>query len=274
MTKVYVITGGTGGMGIASAKKLGYDAAILLADMNEARLKETVVELNAAGIKQVEIAICDVTNREAVKALVEKTKTMGDFAGIIHTAGLSPVMADWKTIMTVNAVGTAIILDEFIEIASPITSVVCISSMSAHMFPATPEMRQFLTDPLADGFMEKAETMSKGESRLSYPLSKISVIEVVKDRAWAWGQKGARINSISPGTINTTMGQAEKSESSIMAVMLAHTPLGREGEASEIAKAVGFLTSDESSYVTGTDLLVDGGTIANAARMQESLKQQ
>jgi len=95
---------------------------------------------------------------------------------------------------------------------------------------------------------------------------------MVKDLAWAWGEKGARIASISPGTINTAMGRAKKEESDMIAVLLAHTPLRREGEAEEIASVVGFLTSDAASYVTGIDILVDGGTIANMARMHASMQ--
>jgi len=272
MVKVYVITGGTGGMGKASAKVLGKQGALLLADMNEERLVTTAAELKAEGIETVEYAICDISDRAAVKALADKATSMGEFAGIIHTAGLSPTMADWKTIMNVNAVGTAIILDEFIEIATPGSVAVCISSMSAHMVPAPPELRAVLKYPLADGFMEEMEVATKGTNAGSYPLSKIAVIEMVKDLAWAWGEKGARIASISPGTINTAMGRAEKEESDMMAVLLAHTPLRREGEAEEIASVVGFLTSDAASYVTGIDILVDGGTIANMARMSASMQ--
>ncbi len=116
------------------------------------------------------------------------------------------------------------------------------------------------------------EVATKSTNAGSYPLSKIAVIEMVKDLAWAWGEKSARIASISPGTINTAMGRAEKEESDMMAVLLAHTPLRREGEAEEIASVVGFLTSDAASYVTGIDIFVDGGTIANMARMKASMQ--
>ncbi|AWE07114.1 short-chain dehydrogenase [Lysinibacillus sp. 2017] len=273
MSKVYVITGGTGGMGKATALRLGKKGALLLADMSEERLAATAAELKEAGIQTVEYMTADISNREAVKALAEKAASMGELAGLVHTAGLSPTMADWKKIMEVNAVGTAYILDEFLKIAGPETAAVCMSSMSAHMVPAPPELREMLKNPLAEGFMEKMEVATKGSTAASYPFSKISVIEMVKDLAWAWGEKGARLTSISPGTIDTQMGRAEKQQSQQMAVLLAHTPLRREGDADEIAKVVEFLLSDAASYVTGTDILVDGGTIANMARMRQAMQQ-
>lgn len=273
MTKVYVITGGTGGMGKATAIRLAKQGALLLADMSEERLAQTAEELKAIGATTVEYMVADISNRESVKALADKAAKMGELAGLVHTAGLSPTMADWKKIMEVNAVGTAYILDEFIKIAGPNTSAVMISSMSAHMVPATPELLGALKNPLVAGFMDTMEAMTKGTNQASYPFSKRSVVEMVKDLAWAWGEKGARVNSISPGTIDTAMGRAEKEESQQMAVLLAHTPLRREGDADEIAKAVEFLLSDAASYVTGTDLLVDGGTIANMARMRQAMQQ-
>jgi NAD(P)-dependent dehydrogenase (short-subunit alcohol dehydrogenase family) len=96
---------------------------------------------------------------------------------------------------------------------------------------------------------------------------------MVEDQAWEWGQKGARIVSVSPGTINTPMARQEAAQSEQMKQLLDNTPLGREGEAGEIASTVAFLCSDASSYITGTDIRVDGGTIANIQRLAR-IKQQ
>ena len=272
MSKVYVITGGTGGMGKASARLLGKQGALLLADVNEERLAATAEELKAEGVETVEYMTVDITDRAAVKALADKAASMGEFAGIIHTAGLSPTMADWKKIMEVNAVGTAYILDEFIELAVPGSVAVCTSSMSAHMVPYNPELYDMLKNPLAQGFMETMEAATQGSPGASYSLSKVSVIQMVKDRAWFWGEKGARVVSLSPGTINTAMGRQEAQQSEQMAVLLENTPLRREGEATEIASVVEFLVSDAASYITGTDILVDGGTIANMPRMRGKMQ--
>jgi len=273
MQKVYVITGGIGGMGKAAALRLGKQGALLLADINEERLAATAAELKEAGIETVDFMTADISNRADVSALSEKAASMGELAGLVHTAGLSPTMADWRKIMEVNAVGTAYILDEFLKLAVPGTVAVCISSMSAHMVPATPELRVVLKNPLAEGFIEKMEAATQGSPNASYPFSKISVIEMVKDLAWVWGEKGARLTSISPGTIDTAMGRAEKEQSQQMALLLQHTPLRREGDADEIAKVVEFLVSEAASYVTGIDILVDGGTIANMARMRQAMQQ-
>lgn len=271
MSNVFVITGGSGGIGKATAKLLGKQGIILLADVNEERLAAAAIELKEAGIEHVAYQVVDVTNREDVKALATKASQMGKLAGLVHTAGLSPTMANWKKIMEVNAVGTAYILAEFINYATENTVVVCISSMSAHLVPATSELRENLKDPLDEHFMEKMEGATQESSEGSYPLSKIAVIEMVKDQAWCWGEKGARIVSISPGTINTQMGRAEAAQSQMMSVLLQNTPLRREGEPSEIASVIEFLFSDAASYITGTDILVDGGTIANMARMRSKM---
>ncbi|QUG42030.1 SDR family oxidoreductase [Psychrobacillus sp. INOP01] len=272
MTKqVYVITGGSGGMGKATAELVGKKGTILLADVSEERLVQTKEELATKGITDVHYQTVDITSKENVAGLAEKASQLGKLKGLVHTAGLSPTMADSKRITEVNLVGTGIILDAFLPLATMGTSVVCISSMSGHMAPRQGPYTEFLKQPLADDLIETMEQFSQGNSGASYSLSKLGVILIVEDQAWAWGEKGARITSISPGTINTPMGRQEASQQEQMKMMLEITPLRREGEASEIASAVEFLLSDAASYITGIDLRVDGGTIANLNRVQ-SLK--
>lgn len=274
MTKnVYVITGGSGGMGKATAELVGNKGTLLLADVSEERLILTKEELAAKGITDVHYQTVDITSKENVALLAKKASQLGTLKGLVHTAGLSPTMADSKRITEVNLVGTGIILDAFLPLATLGTSVVCISSMSGHMAPRQGPYTEILKNPLAENVIEKMEQFSQGDSGASYSLSKLGVLLIVKDQAWAWGEKGARITSISPGTINTPMGRQEASQQEQMKMMLEITPLRREGEASEIATAVEFLLSDAASYITGIDLRVDGGTIANLNRVQ-GLKNQ
>ena len=93
----------------------------------------------------------------------------------------------------------------------------------------------------------------------AYQLSKAALVRMCRDRAAAWGARGARIVSLSPGLIATPMGALEFAAQPEKRRLLPLTPLGREGTMVEIADAVEFLLSDRASFITGIDLLVDGG---------------
>ncbi len=269
MTKqVYVITGGSGGMGKSTAELVGKKGTVLLADVSEERLIRTKEELAAKGITDVHYQTVDITSKENVAALAKKTAELGTLKGLVHTAGLSPTMADSKRITEVNLLGTGIVLEAFLPLAVEGTSVVCISSMSAYMTPRQGPYIDVLKKPLAENIVETMEQFAQGNPGAAYGLSKLGVQLIVEDQAWAWGEKGARITSLSPGTINTPMGRQEAEKQKEMQTMLEITPLRREGEASEIASAVEFLLSDAASYITGIDLRVDGGTVANLAKVK------
>lgn len=269
MTKhVYVITGGSGGMGKATAELVGKKGTVLLADVSEERLVQTKEDLAAKGITDVHFQTVDITSKENVAALAKKAAELGTLRGLVHAAGLSPTMADSKRITEVNLVGTGIVLDAFLPLATQGTAVVCISSMSGYMAPRQGLYTEVLKQPLAENVIETMEQFTQGDSGAAYSLSKLGVLLIVEDQAWIWGEKGARITSLSPGTINTPMGRQEASQQEQMKTMLDITPLRREGEASEIATAADFLLSDAASYISGTDLRVDGGTTANLNRLQ------
>lgn len=267
MKKVYVITGGSGGMGKEIAKYLGKKGSLLLVDIKEDRLATTVQELATKGITDVTIKTADIANQLQMQELADEAAKLGELGAIVHTAGLSPTMADSKKIMDVNLVGTAYILEAFLPYAQLGTVAVCIASMAAHMAPRVGPYSEILKKPLAPDFVEQMEVFTQGSSGTAYSLSKLGVLLIVEDQAWAWGQKGARIVSVSPGTIDTAMGRQEATQSKEMKSLLANTPLGREGESKEIASVVNFLCSEESSYITGTDIRVDGGTIANVQKL-------
>ncbi len=266
--QVYVITGGSGGMGKATAELVGKKGIVLLADVSNERLIQTKEELATKGITDVHIQTVDITSRENVEALAEKAAELGTLKGLVHTAGLSPTMADSRRITEVNLVGTGIVLEAFLPYATEGTAVVCISSMSGYMPPRQGPYMDVLKQPLAENVVETMEQFAQGNPGAAYSLSKLGVQLIVEEQAWTWGEKGARITSLSPGTINTPMGRQEASKQAEMKKMLEITPLRREGEAKEIATAVEFLLSDAASYITGIDLRVDGGTVANLAKQK------
>jgi NAD(P)-dependent dehydrogenase (short-subunit alcohol dehydrogenase family) len=139
-----------------------------------------------------------------------------------------------------------------------------VASMAAHFAPATPEQRPLLDLPLQAGFIDKlAATLPQPPSpQAAYSLSKIGVVRLCERRATAWGRQGARIVSLSPGMIETPMGLMEFEREPVKRQLLATSPIARQGTMDEIVDAAEFLLSDRASFMTGTDLLVDGGVVA------------
>lgn len=273
INNVYVITGGSGGMGKATAELVGKYGTVLLADISIERLEQTKNELASKGITDVHYQAVDITSKENLAALVQKVQELGTLKGLVHTAGLSPTMADARRILDVNLVGTINVLEAFYPLATEGTSAVIISSMSGYMVPRQGPHMEAINNPFAENALEAFEQLAQGNPGAAYSMSKLAVQIIAEQQAFEWGQKGARINSLSPGTINTPMGRQEAAQQKQMAQLLEITPLKREGEPSEIATAIEFLLSDAASYITGIDLRVDGGTVPTMAKFQAGQEQ-
>ena len=189
----------------------------------------------------------------------------------MHTAGVSPSLADWSTIIHVNLLGTVNVLDAFLPLAGPGSSAICLASTAAYTFPTSPEIDAVLDDLYADDLMAQLEPLlrpldvEKSEFSFgirAYGASKHGVIRLVEGRVSDWAAPGARIVSISPGTVITPMGRAENAANPRDAETVNITPLRRRGMPTDIASAADFLSSDLASYITGTDVRVDGGIVA------------
>ena len=116
MQTVAVITGGAGGMGLATAKRLGKTHQLLLSDVNAERLHAAVTELQQQGMT-AQAMVCDITDRAAVDALARCAQNMGTVTAVAHTAGISPQMAGPEAILRVNALGTICITEAFHALA-------------------------------------------------------------------------------------------------------------------------------------------------------------
>jgi len=255
---VAVITGGGGGMGRACARRLAGGSSLLLADASERNLAEALAELEADGIEAAGI-VCDVADPTAVAALAERAAGPGTLGPLVHIAGLSSTMAEPPRILTVNLTGTALVLDAFLPLAGPGSVALCIASMAGHR--SGPEAYdELLLEPRAPDFLSRLEAAVVLDGGKAYDLSKRGVIVQVERRAEAWARRGARILSLSPGLIATPMGDRAVSGRGRHLADLA--PLRRLGTADEIAAVVAFVCSPAASYMTGTDLRVDGGVIA------------
>ena len=254
-----VVTGAASGMGKACAARLrGAADRLVLADVQPA-LDEVARDLDATAVR------CDVTDRDAVARLAAVAREHRPLRALVHAAGVSPTMSDWRAMFTVNLVGTALLLDAFTPLVEAGTAAVCFASSAAHQVPDDPALAAIVDDPRAPDLLDRLVAHIT-ESGMGYAWSKRGVVQLVQRTAADWGPRGARICSLSPGIIETPMGRQELEQQPMMTLMLEHTPLQRVGRAEEVAAVVEFLVSDAASYVTGTDLLVDGGVVPSFRR--------
>jgi NAD(P)-dependent dehydrogenase (short-subunit alcohol dehydrogenase family) len=267
MNLVSVITGGAGGMGAATAKLVGRDHTIVLCDVRQDRLDDVAATLTDLGISPV-IVNCDVTDRQAVNRLFETASGHGKLASVIHTAGVSPSMGDADYVMRTNALGTVNVNKAFYETAADGAAIVNVASMAAHMLPE--EMIPTAQFPLAledeDGFMDDMLAAcnivpEEARSGIAYAVSKSFVRWYSTSQAEAFNGRGLRIVSVSPGSIDTEMGRLE--EQAGAGAMVANAAVPRWGRPEEMAELLAFCASDKAGYLTGTDILNDGGVIAS-----------
>lgn len=253
-----VVTGAAGGMGRPTAARLAAPGRrLLLCDLHEAPLAALAVELRAIGA-EVEILVGDVATADFPAQVLAR---LGDAAigVLVHTAGLSPTMADGRRILEVNLFATRRLVDALRPRFAAGGSAVLISSCSAYLIPPgafDAPLKEWLRTGSADALLAATPT-----PQTAYPVSKAGVIALVAHEATAFGAIGVRITSISPGCIDTAMGRAEMQESELMVEMIGKTPLGRLGTGDEIASVAEFLCSPAASYISGCDIQVDGGIV-------------
>lgn len=251
---------GAGGMGMAVARRLGQNHRILLADRNLDHAARMAEAMRSDGYDAQPFA-CDVTDQAQVDALAAAAKQAGRVRTLANVVGLSPSMGDFRAVIGVNIVGATRIAEAFLPIMESGGCAIYISSMAGHMKPLSPEARALLDAPLEEGMTEKLEQLvgEEANSSTAYLLSKASLNRMCKRRAKEWGRRGVRIVSLSPGLIATPMGALEFEKQPMKYNLLAATPIEREGTMLEIANVVEFLASDKASFISGTDILVDGG---------------
>jgi NAD(P)-dependent dehydrogenase (short-subunit alcohol dehydrogenase family) len=252
-----VVIGAGSGMGAAVAHLLPRGGRrVLLADQDHAAAAAVADGLPG----DVDAVGCDITDDDAVAALVDRA---GHLGALVLTAGLSPHMGDGRRIIAVNLIATDAVIRAFEPSIGPGSVAVCFASMAAHLVPADPAVDELLDEPMSVTLLDDLDALGLvAHSGLAYAISKRGVIRLVERRARMWGARGARLVSISPGVIDTPMGRLEDANEPSMAVMVAESALARQGRPEEVAAVAVFLASDAASYVTGVDVLVDGGTVA------------
>ncbi|WP_328353333.1 SDR family oxidoreductase [Mycobacterium sp. NBC_00419] len=267
MTGVSIITGGAGGMGLATATILGRENELVLCDVRGERLDAAASTLSELGITATTVN-CDVTDRQAVTRLFETAAALGPLASVVHTAGVSPSMGDADYIVATNALGTVHVNEAFFASAPQGAAIVNVASMASHMLPdeivptghfdlALTDEQRFLDEMLTACDLA-GEQMRSG---LAYSLSKYFVRWYSTSQAERFNGRGLRIVSVSPGSVDTEMGLLE--EKAGAGAMVADFAVPRWGKAEEMAELFAFCVSDRAGYLTGTDILNDGGVIAS-----------
>lgn len=267
MTNVAVVTGGAGGIGLETARLIGRDHHVVISDTDPARLERALADLTRSGVA-CDASVCDVTDGASVRATIRRASEHGRVAAVIHAAGISPQMADPVTIMRVNAIGTVNVVEASLEVATDGFALVNVASMAAHLVPTilmpTRTYPLALTDP--EAFVVRTTLVPRifrdriRRSGLAYSISKHFVVWLSRTSAGEFGEKGARVVSVSPGSIDTAMGRLEEKSGS--AKMLETAALKRFGRPEEIAELLIFCASSRASYLTGVDVLCDGGVVA------------
>ncbi|MDT7762392.1 MAG: hypothetical protein QOC63_1812 [Mycobacterium sp.] len=263
---VLVITGGAGGMGLACARALADRGRLLLVDLREDLLDQARIGLGGQGAV-VDTLRCDVTSASDVAAVADRVRELGHLRCLVHTAGVSPEMADAATVLDVDLAGSVRITDALFPLVNLGSSAILIGSIAGYSdVPAAVE--PLLDDPLADGFLAAVEQAlgQPLDSATAYVLAKRGVTRLAERLATPWGKRGGRTVAISPGLIDTPMGRLELDRQPLIPMMIEVTPVKRPhrplpGRPEDIAATVAFLESDAAAFVSGCDIRVDGGLV-------------
>lgn len=257
---------GAGSMGMAIAERVAQNRIVLLGDISEKALETSRQKLEYSGY-HVETMRVDASDKDSIYAFAKKAKELGNVKYYIHTAGASPNQTNPQHMIKLDLIGSAYALDAFGEVMAKDGAGILISSQTGYMLPQplTNEEEYALTMTPADELSQLPMLQPNVivNSGIAYVMSKRANQLRVRKAAIDWGKRGARINTISPGVVVTPLAYDEfRAAGEGYQKMIEASAMHRVGNPAEIANAAQFLLSDQASFITGTDLLVDGGTIA------------
>ena len=266
MKNVMILTG-AGQIGMAIARRMGYGMKVVIGDKKMENAQTISLTMNEAGFDTVAVEM-DLSSRESIQAIIAEAQKYGPITMLVNAAGVSPSQAPIEAILKVDLYGTAVLLEEVGKVIAPGGVGVTISSQSGHRMPAlTPEQDEQLactpTEELLKLDILQPENIR--DTLHAYQMAKRCNEKRVMAESVKWGEKGARVNSISPGIIVTPLALDEFNgpRGDFYKNMFAKCPAGRPGTADEVANVAELLMSDRGAFITGADFLIDGGATAS-----------
>lgn len=266
MKDVMILTG-AGQIGMAIARRMGYGMKIVIGDKKPENAQTIAEIMNNAGFEAVAMEM-DLSSRDSILDLIAEAKEYGEISMLVNAAGVSPSQAPIEEILKVDLYGTAVLLEEVGKVIRNGGVGVTISSQSGHRMPALSaeadkQLAVTPTEELLDLEILKPENIR--DTLHAYQMAKRCNEKRVMAEAVKWGERGARINSISPGIIVTPLAIDEfhGPRGDFYKNMFAKCPAGRPGTADEVANVAELLMSGKGAFITGADFLIDGGATAS-----------
>lgn len=267
MRKEVMLLTGAGQIGMAIARRMGYGMKVIIGDKKIENANAICDVMNNAGYDCVPFEM-NLSSRDSILAVIAEAQKYGEITMLVNAAGVSPSQASIETILKVDLYGTAVLLEEVGKVISEGGTGVTISSQSGHRMPAlSPEEDRLLaTTPTEELLsLDMLQSCNIRDTLHAYQLAKRCNVKRVMAESVRWGERNARINSISPGIIVTPLAVDEFNgpRGDFYKNMFAKCPAGRPGTADEVANIAELLMRPQGAFITGTDFLIDGGATAS-----------
>lgn len=267
MKQDVMILTGAGQIGMAIARRIGYGKKIVVGDKKMENAEDIARIMNNAGFDAIPVEM-DLSSRASILSLIAEARKYGEISMLVNAAGVSPSQASIETILKVDLYGTAVLLEEVGKVIKEGGVGVTISSQSGYRMPAltADEDEQLACTPTVELLsLDILQPQNIRDTLHAYQIAKRCNVKRVMAEAVKWGERDARINSISPGIVVTplTLDEFNGPRGDFYKNMFAKCPAGRPGTADEIANVAELLMSEQGAFITGADFLVDGGATAS-----------
>lgn len=275
MKKVHIVTGGTSGMGLSTAQELGRYGMVFVGGRNQNRLDDAVSKLKANGV-DAQGHVCDIADRESLEQFARAAQELGEIGHVVNAAGLDYDAASSEKLIRVNMGGTINVVETFMPLMRD-ACLVNYSSITGYFYTPSPEEKDVWDHPDAHDFVAAAlekvlehpnpQAGMLPDEYVTYCGTKAFVIYYTKANTVRFADRGLRIFSVAPGSFLTPMLEGQSADLDRIA---QGTAFKRLGNPDEIGKLIADLVDPALGYLTGCDIIMDGGKMAMVLAKQLS----